>query len=634
MHVIGTAGHVDHGKSTLVKALTGIDPDRLKEEQQRQMTIDLGFAWLRLPSGKEVGIVDVPGHRDFIENMLAGMPGIDLALLVIALDECVMPQTREHLAILDLLAVKNGIIVLTKSDLVSDKQWVDMVKTDVKKLVTGTVLDQAPMVSVSARTGAGIAGLIQLIDDQIRILPDRLDHSAPRMSIDRVFTLTGFGTVVTGSLLDGHLNIGDEIEVLPSRLHARIRGLQTHKHKQEFALPGNRTAINLSGLQVDQLHRGEVIVHPGIYQPSSMLDANFRMLADAPVPLRHRDEVKLFIGSAEINAHVRILAAEEIQPGTRGFLQLELDTPTLAVRGDRFILRRPSPPQTLGGGEVLDEHPKRHSRRSSPEILEDLHSMRTGSDDDGLLRILQKENLQSVTQLISISRMPVEEVKNLVNQWILTKKVVNLSEGNQKNLQESDFLIAEKRLDEVIGKVRSVFDEYYRKNPLRLGMKKEELNGKLTYSQKEFDFLLAFLVEQNILILKGSMVCLIDRKIKFSSTQAKSIRELLAKIDLSPYAPPLAEECIRQVGGDVYQSFLDQQILIQISPEVVFRSEVYHQMQQEIKSQLEANETITLAQVRDLFHTSRKYALAVLEHLDRTGLTVREGDYRKLKKSS
>ena len=294
MRVIGTAGHVDHGKSTLVAALTGIHPDRLKEEQEREMTIDLGFAWLTLPGGEEIGIVDVPGHRDFIENMLAGVGGIDAVLLVIAADEGIMPQTREHLAILDLLQIQAGLVVLTKIDLIDDPDWLDLVEVDIRNVLRGTVLQDVPILRVSSTTRAGLPDLLRALDLLLQNVPVRPDLNRPRLPIDRVFAIPGFGTVVTGTLSDGKLATGDEVEILPSGLHGRIRGLQTHKKKEEMAVPGSRTAVNISGLNMEQIQRGEVVTHPGQYRITQRLDLTFRLLPDVSTSLRHNIEVKLF----------------------------------------------------------------------------------------------------------------------------------------------------------------------------------------------------------------------------------------------------------------------------------------------------------------------------------------------------
>ena len=324
MRVIGTAGHVDHGKSRLVEALTGIDPDRLKEEKEREMTIDLGFAWLTLPSGEPVGIVDVPGHRDFIENMLAGVGGIDAALFVVAADEGVMPQTREHLAILDLLGVRNGVVALTKTDLVEDEEWLELVQLDVTELLEGTVLADARMVPVSVRTGQGLPTLLEELERLLENAPPRRDLSRPRLPIDRVFTIAGFGTVATGTLIDGDLQVGQEVEVLPQGLKARVRGLQTHKEKIERAVPGSRVAVNLTGVSTDEVRRGDVVTIPGWLKPTTLIDVRLRYLDSAPRPLRHNALLKFFSGSAEVMAKTRLLDSEVIRPGGEGWVQLRL----------------------------------------------------------------------------------------------------------------------------------------------------------------------------------------------------------------------------------------------------------------------------------------------------------------------
>ena len=369
MHVVGTAGHVDHGKSTLIAALTGVHPDRLREEREREMTIDLGFGWLPLPNGETVGIVDVPGHRDFIENMLAGVGGIDAALFVVAADEGVMPQTREHLAILDLLQIERGIVVLTKIDLAPDTDWLDLVEADVRDALKDTVLAEAPFIRVSARAGVGLDELKAALSAILEETPSRPDLGRPRLPVDRVFTMPGFGTVVTGTLVDGSLRVGDELEILPSGLRGRVRGLQTHRQKEDQATPGSRTAVNVSGLDVDQIQRGEVLTHPRQYHASQRLDVQFRMVRDASSALKHGTEVKLFIGASEVVGQARILGDDQLTPGEDGFLQLELRDPVVAVRGDRYILRRPSPSETLGGGVVLDADPRvRHRRKDTPVL--------------------------------------------------------------------------------------------------------------------------------------------------------------------------------------------------------------------------------------------------------------------------
>ena len=394
MYVIGTAGHVDHGKSTLVQALTGIDPDRLAEEKAREMTIDLGFAWLELgdeAAQVEVGVVDVPGHRDFIENMLAGVGGIDVALFVVAADEGVMPQTREHLAILDLLEVRGGVVALTKTDLVADDpDWLELVMLDVSEALQGTVLADAPILPVSAKTGAGMAELKQVLWQKLAASPPRPDNGRPRLPIDRIFTLSGFGTIVTGTLIDGRFHIGDTVEIQPTGLKGRIRGLQTHKTKLDVARPGSRVAINLTGIDKDDLARGHVVAAPDVIGHTILFDAAYRHLPDATKPLKHNTTIKLFVGAAELLARVRVLGSERIEPGQSGWLQLATTEPVAVTRGDRFILRRPSPGETIGGGRVLDPHPGRRHRRFRSETVERLKTLSQGTPAELLLQTVQR----------------------------------------------------------------------------------------------------------------------------------------------------------------------------------------------------------------------------------------------------
>src|SRR5438552_10702757 len=343
MYVIGTAGHVDHGKSTLVKALTGIDPDRLKEEKEREMTIDLGFAWLTLPSGEAVGVVDVPGHADFIKNMLAGVGGIDLALLVVAADEGIMPQTREHIAILDLLQVRSAVVALSKSDTIDDPEWLDLMSEDVRKELAPTALSGARIIPVSARTRAGLDDLKAELDDVLGRPPARPDWARARLPVDRVFTIAGFGTVTTGTLLDGSLDVGQEVEIQPTGLKARIRGLQTHKEKVTSASPGRRLAINLSGVSPEQVKRGDVVAAAGTLAPTQLIDVRLRWLSDAPAALTHNAQLEFYSGAFQSLTRVRLRGDQALAPGKEGWPQLALQNPAEIIPDDRSLLRQPSP---------------------------------------------------------------------------------------------------------------------------------------------------------------------------------------------------------------------------------------------------------------------------------------------------
>lgn len=630
MRVIGTAGHVDHGKSTLVEAMTGTHPDRLKEEREREMTIDLGFAWVTLPNGEEIGIVDVPGHRDFIENMLAGVGGIDAALFVIAADEGVMPQTREHLAILDILQIQGGVVALTKIDMIDDPDWLDLVEEDVRLALQGTVLEAAQIVRVSARRGDGIPDLMLALENCLADRPPRADYSRPRLPIDRIFTIAGFGTVVTGTLTDGQLRVGEEIVILPKRIRGRVRGLQTHKKKEEFAVPGSRTAVNISGVTLDQIQRGDVVAHPNDYRPTSRLDVRFRLLPDAGHHLKHNVEVKLFIGAAEVVARLRLLASEELSPGQEGWLQLEPAQPVVAVRGDRYILRWPSPGITLGGGVVVDPHPKGRHKRFSKETIERLNALAAGTPSEILLQALLALGSASWKDVRARSNLDDAALAQAQQELREAGQMVAL-DGSLDNLQ-SDSLVASKGYwDQLAARAVHELESYHRSFPLRPGMPREELKSRLKVPARLFNATLRQLAIKGEIQESGPMVFRPGFAIRFTTQQQNKVDGLIALFEEHPYSPPSVKECRAEIGDDLYDALLDLGMLVQVAPDVVFSTEGYQHMKSELYRLFSEQGTLTAAQVRDYFNTSRRYALALLEHLDSIGFTAREGDVRRLK---
>jgi len=623
MRVIGTAGHVDHGKSTLIAALTGTHPDRLKEEQEREMTIDLGFGWLTLPNNEEIGIVDVPGHRDFIENMLAGIGGIDAALLIIAADEGVMPQTKEHLAILDLLQIPAGIIVLTKIDLIPDNDWLDLIESDVRTAVKETILQDAPIVRVSARTGSGLNDLTATLVSILSNKPERLDLGRPRLPIDRVFTMSGFGAVVTGTLSDGHFSIGDEIEILPDGFKGRVRGLQTHKKKEETAQVGSRTAVNISGIATEQIRRGEVLVHPNQYQSTRRVDARFRLLKDVSSPLKHSSEVKVFIGTSETIANLRLLGVDELAPGDEAWIQLELRDPIVAVRGDRYILRRPSPGETLGGGTIVDPQPKGRHKRFDEDILKSLESLTQGSPADILFEAALATSIASPKEIIARSHLEKDSANEALNELLENGKLVKIDE---------DLLVALPHWNELNQKTLQIVESYHKTFPLRRGIPREELKSKLKLSPKIFNALITYYVSRNVLKEFGAFISAPSHEIKFDNGQQTKVEALMRKFAQNPFSPPSVKECQAETDEEIVNALIEGNQLVAVSQDVVFRKADYDSMVNKIIEKLKANGQITLAEVRDLFDTSRKYAQALLEHLDATGMTMRDGDFRKLKR--
>lgn len=631
MRVIGTAGHVDHGKSTLIAALTGSHPDRLKEEQEREMTIDLGFGWLSLPGGEQIGIVDVPGHRDFIENMLAGIGGIDAALLVIAADEGVMPQTREHLAILDLLQIESGVIVLTKVDLIDDAEWLDLIEEDIRRALAATALQNAPLVRVSARTGLGLKELLATLAAILANRPERLDLGRPRLPVDRVFTMPGFGTVLTGTLSDGHFSLGEEVELLPSGVKGRIRGLQTHKTKEEIARPGSRVAVNVSGVALEDAMRGEVLARPGQYKPSRRIDARLRLLEDISAPLKNAAEVKVFHEATETIAHLRLLGAEALEPGQEGWIQLELRDPLIAVRGDRFIIRRPSPAETLGGGLVVDPQPKSRHRRMDESVQRRLAALLAGTPAEIYFQAALVTGPAALKEITARARLEAARAAEAIEALIAEGSLLALEAG-KTDPEAGTLFVAAPLWGSFKAAALESLSGYHQSHPLRRGMAREELKSKLKLSPKVFNALVKKLALEAEVVEGGSWLARPGHEIRFSDSQQAQVRMLLRRFDGSPFSPPSAKETVADVGEDIYNALLELGELVWVGQDVVFRKPVYEQMLARLRALLVEKGQVTAAEVRDLFDTSRKYALALLEHLDATGMTVREGDYRRLRR--
>ena len=636
MRVIGTAGHVDHGKSTLVQAPTGIHPARLTEEREREMTIDLGFAWLKLPGGEDVGVVDVPGHRDFIENMLAGVGGIDAALFVIAADEGIMPQTREHLAILDILQVPGGVVALTKIDLVDDSDWLSLVEDDVRSYLAGTVLGEAPLVRVSARTRQGLTELLQALSSCLAERPPRPDLGRPRLPVDRVFTMPGFGTIVTGTLLDGSLRQGDELEILPAGLRGRVRGLQTHKHKEDMAVPGSRTAVNISGVDVDQVLRGNVIAHPGNYQPARRMDVHFRLLPDVSQVLEHNTQVKLFLGAAEVQARLRLLGSEQLAPGEQGWLQLELEQPIVAVRGDRYILRRPSPGETLGGGMVVDPHPKGRHKRFAAEVIARLEALAQGDPADILLQALLSLGTAPLSDVIERSHLDDLVARNAVSTLLEAGTLLPLEVAPSQTLAPNSLVTSLGAWNALSARAIQEVATYHRTYPLRRGLPREELKSRLKLppgpiGARLFIAAMRKLSGEGSLEEAGPLIHQPGFSINFNPQQQRQVDTLLARFAAAPYSPPSIKECQAEVGEELFTALVELGDLVTLSAEVVFRPKDYDQMVADIRRLLQARGTLTAAEARDHFNTSRRYILALLEHLDAIGVTRREGDLRRLK---
>ncbi len=620
MFVVGTAGHVDHGKSTLVEALTGIDPDRLAEEKERGLTIDLGFAWLQLPNGNEISIVDVPGHERFVNNMLAGVGGIDIALLVVAADESVMPQTREHLAILDLLQIPRGLVALTKKDLVDD-DWIELVTADVEDTLEGTALEGAQVIPVSAHTGEGLPELIAAISSMIDDIPAKRDLARPRLPIDRAFTLTGFGTVVTGTLIDGHLEIGQDVELTVAGERTRVRGLQTHRQKVDRAEPGTRVAANLIGVSQDEVYRGEVLTNPGWLRATTAFDVHLRVLEDAPNQLRHNMYVTVHTGSSESVARLRLFEDDRANPGETTWAQLKLDSPIAIAKGDYFVIR--SNMTTLGGGNIVDTHAPRPRRRHAPTI-ERLEIMERGSDRDVLHKTIEGIEPAEFRAVVNRANLNEDTARSELEAMIADNQVVVLGSG--RIIQTTRFYTAGGWRD-IEDRTRAALGDYHRQFPLRLAAPKEELRSRLRLVPQVFNDVLSLLNEAGVTVEQGSTVRLPDHTPNLGDTQRAAVDEYLRQLDSDPFSPPTDFA----IDPEVVNLLDSEGQVVKVSESVVFSASAYQLMVDRITVHLSENGEITVADVRDLLGTSRKYALALMDHLDHVRITRRVGDVRVLR---
>lgn len=626
--IVGTAGHVDHGKTVLIKALTGVDTDRLREEKKRGISIDLGFAPLNIPGGRLAGVVDVPGHERFIHNMLAGAAGMDLVLLVVDAAEGVMPQTREHLQILQLLGVRQGVVVITKIDLV-DAEWRELVAEDVAAELKGTFLEEAPVCAVSAFTGEGIAGLKELIASMTRDLPPR-DAAGPlRLPVDRAFTIAGFGTVITGTLFRGSVQVGDRVEIVPPGLEARVRNIQVHDHDLKRAAAGQRAALNLAGVEKSEVRRGSVIATPGYYETTGLLDASLTLLPGAPRPLKNLDPVHLFLGTARVVARLLLLDREELLPGESAMVQCRLHHPLVADRADRFIIRSYSPMTTIGGGRVLDPAPSRHRRfrRASFAHLEELErEPAAGGDEAFILRKLEEIIIADPARLAREARLDEKKLRAALESLTARGTLVKLGENylSQKILGEWEKLL------------RHRLEEYHSRHPLLPGISRAELKAALpgALNLREYDILLARLQEQRQIALRGELISREGFSPQPSDREQAQLQQLSEIYAAASFQPPAAREAPARAGiesrrqDDYYSYLVNSGRLVKINDELYFHREAYDAALELLRRHFAAAETLTLAQFRDLTGSSRKVMQPLLEHFDQLKLTRRTGDYR------
>jgi selenocysteine-specific elongation factor len=629
--VVGTAGHIDHGKSTLVLALTGIDPDRLKEEKERGITIDIGFAHLALEPGLTLGIVDVPGHERFVKNMLAGVGGIDLVMLVIAADEGVMPQTKEHLAICQLLRVRSGLVVLSKADL-AEPEWLELVQEDVRGAIMRTFLEGRPIVPVSAKTGAGLDTLRRHLAELARAVPPRGTDATVRLPIDRVFTIKGFGTVVTGTVAAGRLPVDERVEAYPKGVQAKVRGIQTHGQPVPHAVAGQRAAVNLQGVERAALERGDVLSLPGLLRPTTVLDATLELLPDALQPVKPRQRVRFHVGTSEVMARVYLLDRDLLDPGQRGLVQLRLEAPVVALPPDRYVVRSYSPMITIGGGTVLDVAPPR--ARRGPERLARLAVLERGTPAAVL-----EEHLRQLGP--GGARTPELRARTPFGPEALRVLLADLTARGRALLVDREWYVHRAAAERLEAEARAALREFHAREPLRPGMSKEELRTRLGgLEERVFLHLLDRFVTAGTLVVERDKVRLQDHAVRLDPRQQALVDRLEALFRNAGMAPPTLDEAFatlqvtRPEDQALAQVLLDRQRLVRVKEGLHFHPEPLADAQRRVLQFLREHEAITPQEMKDLFGITRKHAIPLLEYLDAQRLTVRVGDRRVLREGA
>ncbi len=633
--IIGTAGHIDHGKTTLIKALTGKDTDRLKEEKDRGISIELGFTYFDLPSGKRAGMVDVPGHERFIKNMLAGASGIDLVMLVVAADEGVMPQTKEHLSILSLLHIRKGIIVLTKKDLV-DEEWLEIVIEQIKEDVSGTFLENAEIIPVSSVTGDGINLLIDEIDNLTDEVEAKHLDKPFRLPVDRVFSMAGFGTIVTGTLISGIINEGEKIMVYPRKVESKVRSIQVHDSKVKKAEAGQRVAINITGIKTDEINRGDVIAFPDSMEPTLMFDARLELLKNSERSINNRDRLRIYHGSTEVFGRVVLLDREELNPGGNAFVQMRLEEEIACQKDDRFVIRFFSPMITIGGGVVLDPNPPKR-KRFEEDVIEELKIKEKGS-----LNEVVEQNILKMSSLYPNIETIVKSSGNITIQHC--SAILRQLEDNNRiksfSSNEGAFYLHIEYLKAIKEKVQSVLSSFHDKYPLKAGMSKEELKSKVMENvrQKVSDEIFDYLQKENILKIEEQYVSLWGFEIVYTKEQENIKNIIMNEYLQNKFNPPRYTEIKpklkypENIASQVYNALIDSGELVKVDQDIVFSKVSYDEAVNKLRYYLAENKYIQLGEFRDLLGTSRKYAMALLDYFDQLKITKRIEDKRVLYK--
>lgn len=630
--ILGTAGHIDHGKTSLIKAITGTDTDRLKEEKERGITIELGFASLDLPGGQHLGIVDVPGHEKFVKNMVAGATGIDIVAMVIAADEGVMPQTREHMEICSLLGVRHGLIVMTKTDLV-EEEWLELALEDIREFSQGTFLEDAPILPVSSATGEGLPELISALDEIAGNIPQRPPSTLFRLPIDRVFTMKGFGTVITGSIVSGKINVGETIMVYPTGITSKVRGIQVHNQSAESAEAGMRTAINFQGLDKTAVQRGEVLSTPGALVASYMVDVSFHYLASNKKPLKNRTLIRFHTGTSEKMGYLILLDQEELAPGQTIVAQLRLDSAVAIVKDDRFVVRSYSPVRTIGGGQVINPIPQKH-KRLRQDVVEGLQQL---TDDDP--EVIISQHIQqagyggvSFSHLKIMTNLADKQLDTVLQHLLSTKTITQTDKDNRIFLHQTTF-------DKLIQNCGDYLSNYHSDNPLKAGMSKEELKSKFPQlsDPKVFNLILNQMIKGGQITQEENTVRLSDHRVSLGADQADIRQKMLDIYQKGGLQPPYFREVPGMLGADpnhtkeVLMLLVEEGHIVKTKDDLYFHVTAITELKSRLVDFLKANGEITTPRFKEMTGASRKYVIPLIEYFDACKVTLRVGDSRKLR---
>ncbi len=629
--IVGTAGHIDHGKTALVKALTGIDADRLKEEKERGITIDIGFAHLALDSNTAVGFIDVPGHERFIKNMLAGVGGIDMVMLVIAADESVMPQTREHLDICSLLHIKQGFTVLTKIDKV-ELEIAELVEVEVREFLKGSFLERSPILPVSSYTQQGIPELIDVLKSFVAKAGPKDANDIFRLPVDRCFTMKGFGTIATGTLIAGRVQKEEEVEILPAQRTARVRGIQVHGRGAQEALAGQRTALNLQGIEVADVQRGMVLTVPRLFQPASMFDCHLELLGSAPNAIETRKRIRFHVGTAELMGYVVLLGQDRLQPGESAFVQIRLEEPAFALPGDRFIVRQYSPMITIGGGEILDAMPEKH-RRTDKTIVEKLRVLKEGSADDRIMALVDEAGVETM----ELSQLAARRGLAL---WRMRERVAALVKaGRVRQLSDNPFVVVSANAFKTAADgAAAAVKRFHETNPLVQGIGREELKARVfgNASNLLFQAVLDKLASDKKIAVAQDVIHEFGRKVTLKADEERIRVQLAERFQSLGLQVPPAEEVIdslkldRNTARKIIQLMLKESALVKISEDMLVHRAAMDQLITDVKALKAKNSKLGVGEFKNLTGVSRKYAIPLLEFLDRQRVTRRVGDERTI----